>query len=124
MDISCSIQQWMWSKGRGLISPCSIHHQCTVLYTVLLTNYFLATALPINGVTQKELSAEYQIFSTPAGYVFAIWGIIYLGLTAYITVQFPMADFQSDWTFLVVSCVCNATWLMIWHYRYLSISLC
>ena len=57
---------------------------CFIL--VLVTNY-LATALPINGVTQKELSAEYQIFLTPAGYVFAIWGLIYLGLTAYITVQ-------------------------------------
>lgn len=98
---------------------------CFVL--VLLTNY-LATALPINGVTQKELSAEYQIFLTPAGYVFAIWGLIYLGLTAYITAQ-ALPKWLDDSRIrgldvpFVVSCVCNATWLVIWHYRYLTASV-
>ena len=94
---------------------------------VLLTNY-LATALPINGVTQKELSAEYQIFLTPAGYVFSIWGLIYLGLTVYITVQ-ALPKWLDDQRIrgldlpFVVSSVCNALWLVVWHYRYLSVSV-
>ena len=94
---------------------------------VLMTNY-LATALPINGVTQKELSAEYQIFLTPAGYVFAIWGLIYLGLTAYIIAQ-ALPKWLDDKRIrgldvpFVVSCVCNATWLVVWHYRYLTVSV-
>ena len=47
-------------------------------FVMVLTVNYLANALPINGVTQKELSAEYHIHLTPAGYVFAIWGVIYL----------------------------------------------
>ena len=94
---------------------------------VLLTNY-LATALPINGVTQKELSAEYQIFLTPAGYVFSIWGLIYLGLTVYITVQ-ALPKWLDDARIrgldlpFLVSSVCNALWLVVWHYRYLLVSV-
>ena len=102
-----------------------INVMCFIL--VLVTNY-LATALPINGVTQKELSAEYQIFLTPAGYVFAIWGVIYLGLTTYITVQ-ALPKWLDDSRIrgldlpFVVSCVFNATWLVVWHYRYLTVSV-
>ena len=102
-----------------------INIACFIL--VLSTNY-LATALPINGVTQKELSAEYQIFLTPAGYVFSIWGIIYLGLTAYITVQ-ALPKWLDDSRIrgldlpFVASSVCNAMWLIVWHYRYLTVSV-
>ena len=94
---------------------------------VLSVNY-LANALPINGVTQKELSAEYHIYLTPEGYVFSIWGVIYLGLITYIITQaLPKwidhaAIRRLDLPF-VLSCIFNASWLMVWHYRYLSISV-
>ncbi|MAA80273.1 MAG: hypothetical protein CL916_13545 [Deltaproteobacteria bacterium] len=95
--------------------------------TVLTINY-LANELPLNGVTQKELSASYSIHITPAGYVFAIWGLIYLGLLAYIVIQ-AMPKWVSreelrrlDLPF-AISCACNALWLVVWHYQYLSLSV-
>lgn len=42
-----------------------------------------ANILPINGVRTGELSARYPTGFTPAGWVFSIWGLIYLGLIAF-----------------------------------------
>jgi hypothetical protein len=38
-----------------------------------------ANALPLNGQTTAEISDRFHVFVIPAGYVFAIWGLIYLG---------------------------------------------
>ena len=48
----------------------------------------LANALPINGLQTGAISDSFPVYFTPAGYVFAIWGVIYLGLLAYAT-RFP-----------------------------------
>ena len=45
----------------------------------LIVNW-LATALPINGKTPGEISDSFDVFFVPAGYVFSIWGLIYLFL--------------------------------------------
>ena len=37
-----------------------------------------ANALPLNGQTTAMISDRFRVFVTPAGYVFAIWGVIYL----------------------------------------------
>ncbi|MFN2222496.1 MAG: hypothetical protein ACK2UH_08095 [Candidatus Promineifilaceae bacterium] len=50
----------------------------------------LTTALPINSQTTAEISDRFDVFLVPAGYVFSIWGIIYLGLVLYAAYQgFP-----------------------------------
>ena len=60
--------------------------------------------------------------------MFSIWGVIYLGLIAYITVQAlpKWLDNKSlrrlDLPF-VLSSICNAVWLVVWHYRSLTISV-
>ena len=43
----------------------------------------LATGLPLNGQTTGEISDKFDVFFVPAGYVFSIWGLIYVGLIAY-----------------------------------------
>jgi len=80
----------------------------------------LANALPLFGRDTGEVSALFPSLVTPAGYVFAIWGVIYLGLLAYTAAQFlsPLAtDSLPDrlaWP-LIVSNVANASWLLLWH---------
>jgi hypothetical protein len=57
----------------------------------------------------------------PAGYVFAIWGIIYLGLIAYTVYQALPAqrdDARLDrvgWLY-IWACAANSLWLIVWHY--------
>ena len=37
-----------------------------------------ANALPINGLTTGEITDRFSVYVIPAGYVFSIWGVIYL----------------------------------------------
>src|SRR3989304_3325416 len=43
-----------------------------------------ANALPINGQTTAGISDRFRVFVVPAGYVFAIWGLIYLGQLGFL----------------------------------------
>jgi hypothetical protein len=46
-----------------------------------------ANALPLNGLNTGELSDRSKIFFVPAGFVFSIWGLRYLGLITYAIYQ-------------------------------------
>ncbi len=48
----------------------------------------LANALPLNGQNTGQISDRFKVLFVPAGYVFAIWGVIYIGLVAYGIYQF------------------------------------
>ena len=63
--------------------------QFIVLLSILLTLIIngLANALPFNGLTTGEISNRFQVYFVPAGYVFSIWGVIYLGLMAFAVYQ-------------------------------------
>ena len=88
----------------------------------------LANALPINGVTTGEISDTFPVYFVPAGYVFAIWGVIYLGLLGFVIYQLLPAQRESlrlqriGWWF-VVGCLANAAWIFFWHYRIFPITL-
>lgn len=92
---------------------------------VIVMNY-LANALPINGKTTGELSAEYPNLFVPAGITFSIWGIIYLLLAVFIIMQFMDTNKELvsaiGWAFLLSS-IFNALWIVAWHYQKLSLSL-
>ncbi len=52
-----------------------------LLAITIAVNYAGAAGF-INGMTQKAVSAKFSTLITPAGYAFAIWGVIYLLLAA------------------------------------------
>ena len=45
----------------------------------LVMNY-LATSLPLNGMSTKALSDGLSTLITPAGFTFGIWSLIYVGV--------------------------------------------
>ena len=57
---------------------------------VIAVSYISQTGI-INGNTMGSLSAEYYNLFTPAGYAFAIWGIIFLGLLIFSGYQLYQA---------------------------------
>jgi hypothetical protein len=96
---------------------------------VLLVNY-LATALPINGQGPGEVSANYPVLFTPAGYVFSIWGLIYLGLLGFVVYQaLPSSsdgsglDLDRVVGLFIVTNIFNSIWIFAWHYELLWFSL-
>lgn len=97
---------------------------------VILLN-FLANYLPINNRTTGELSDLYPNLFVPAGFTFAIWGIIYLLLLIFIVFQLINAfrdDTQSGYIlkigyWFLLSCMANASWILAWHHEKVLLSL-
>lgn len=88
---------------------------------------FLANIIPLNGQNTGEISDRFKVFFVPAGYVFSIWGLIYVGLAAYAVFQALPAQKSEPslrrigWPFLVASAA-NIIWLFFWHYNLFPLS--
>lgn len=101
----------------------TVRQVVNVLATLLaLVVNGLANALPLNGKTTGEISDGLKNYFTPAGYVFSIWGLIYLGLIAFAIYQALPA--QRDNPLLkrigylyALSCLANSAWIFLWHYE-------
>jgi hypothetical protein len=97
--------------------------QVLVVITVLLTITVngLANALPINGMNTGQISDRFHVLFVPAGYVFSIWGVIYLGLLAYAVFQALPSQkenprLQATGWWVVLGGLANSIWIFLWHY--------
>ncbi len=98
----------------------------TFIFTLIVN--FLATNLPLNDLTTGEISDMFDIYFVPAGYVFAIWGLIYLGLLGFLIYQALPVNRDNQrlakidgWFSL--SNIANALWLVSFHYLQFGIAL-
>ncbi len=95
---------------------------------IALTVNILASTLPLNGQNTGEISDRFQVYFVPAGYVFAIWGIIYIGWIAFAIYQFLPAQkenprLQNLGFLFALSGIFNAAWLFCWHYNQFGLSV-
>ena len=107
-----------------------IVRQILVLIAAFTTVIFniVASALPLNGLNTGDISDRFKIFFVPAGYVFSIWGLIYLGLIAYAIYQVLPAQrenprLRSIGYIFILSCAANIAWLYMWHYEIFNYTL-
>lgn len=94
---------------------------------VIFVNYLAATGV-VNNKTTGELSDTYTTDITPAGYAFAIWSLIYLGLIAFsiyqaLPSQTENSLFKKIRTLYIVNCVANCAWIYAWHYELIPLSI-
>jgi hypothetical protein len=100
-----------------------------ILSVVLaLTVNTLASTLPLNGQNTGEISDRFQVFFVPAGYVFAIWGVIYIGWIAFAVYQALPGQKESPRLrklgyLFALSGLFNAAWLFCWHYNQFALSV-
>jgi hypothetical protein len=107
-----------------------IFRQISVIITVLATLVInvLANALPINGQNTGEISDRFKVYFVPAGYVFAIWGLIYVGLIAYAIYQAIPSQRSNDrlrstgW-WVSLGGLANIAWIFLWHYNQFTLTL-
>ncbi len=90
---------------------------------IALTVNILASVLPLNGQNTGEISDRFKVYFVPAGYVFAIWGIIYIGWIAYTIYQFLPSQKENPRLrklgyLFALSGIFNAAWLFTWHYNF------
>jgi translocator protein len=88
----------------------------------------LAGTTVLNDRTTAQVSDLYSNPFTPAGYVFAIWGIIYTLLGVFVIYQ--VLPKQKDKPFqrqisalFILSSIFNVAWLFLWQYDYITLSV-
>jgi hypothetical protein len=105
------------------------HQIVTILLTLLtITVNILANALPLNGQGTGEISDRFAIYFVPAGYVFSIWGLIYLGLIAFAIYQALPAQRDNEllrgiYPAYWIGSIANAAWIYLWHYEFFPLTL-
>jgi benzodiazapine receptor len=81
-----------------------------------------AVQTPLYGVDTAQISEENETLLTPAGFTFAIWGVIYVGLISFSLYALIMRQGKSEVlrnaaTGFVVAAIANIAWLHFWHSR-------
>jgi hypothetical protein len=102
----------------------NVIRQIAVVVTVVITLVvnILADVLPINGLNTGAISDTFHVYFVPAGYVFAIWGIIYIGLIAYAVYQALPSQrenprLQATGWWIALGGLANSAWIFLWHYE-------
>jgi hypothetical protein len=97
----------------------------------VIINY-LAISLPLGFGTTQELSDAIPNLFVPAGITFSIWGIIYILLGLFSIYQFrdifksnkiEMPYLEKVNIFFIISNLANLTWILLWHYQLVPLSL-
>lgn len=94
----------------------------------VLVNGLAGSTTILGGKNTAQISDAYPTLITPAGYVFSIWGVIYILLGIFVVYQaLPSQQgkgFQKriGWLFALSSLV-NIAWLFLWQFEYLSFSV-
>lgn len=107
----------------------SIKQILVILATlVMLTVNALANILPLNGLNTGQISDQFKVFFVPAGYVFSIWGVIYILLAAFTIYQAlpaqrntPELERIRGW--YILGSLANAAWIFFWHYQKFDLTL-
>lgn len=105
------------------MSKDTIRQYANLISVILaLVVNILASTLPLNGQNTGEISDRFQVYFVPAGYVFSIWGVIYIAWIAFTIFQFQPSQKDSPRLrrlgyLFAMSNIANAAWLFCWHYN-------
>ena len=99
-----------------------------IAYVVTLAVNGLAGTTLLNGRTTATVSDTYPTLVTPAGYVFSIWGVIYLLLLAFVIYQVLPSQRDKPYqkqigALFILSGLFNVVWLFLWQYDYITLSV-
>lgn len=105
-----------------------------ISFIVMLTlNGLAGSSTLLGGVNTAAVSDRFQNLFTPAGFTFAIWGIIYLLLPLFVLYVFGVGRRKkssiSDQTLAkiarlaTINFALNATWILAWQYQVLWLSV-
>lgn len=89
-------------------------------YVLMIGINTAANILPLNNLTTGQVSNSLHMLFVPAGWVFFIWGLIYLLLAGFVFYLFSTPeDFETTRLasiLFIISCFLNAAWVVAWHY--------
>jgi hypothetical protein len=115
-------------KGDGPVKDTLRQVAVTLSTLAVIAVNGLASSSGLNGQTTGQISDRFKVYFVPAGYTFAIWGLIYLGLIGLTVYQWLPSQRQNPnlrrigWPY-VLSCAANIAWLFLWHYEFFELTL-
>jgi benzodiazapine receptor len=94
----------------------------------VLVNGLAGSTTIIGGKNTAQISDANPTLITPAGYVFSIWGIIYILLGVFAVFQALPSEHGKDFQkriglLFVLSSLSNIVWLFLWQFEYLGLSV-
>jgi hypothetical protein len=94
----------------------------------VVVNGLAGSTTVLGGVTSADVSDMYPTLITPAGFTFAIWGVIYTLLALFVVYHALPRNRDKPFLskiglFFGLSSVCNVCWLFLWHYDLITYSL-
>lgn len=102
-------------------------------YILMIVLNALANIIPIGGENTGAISDSYPNLFAPAGFTFAIWGVIYvlLGFFTFFLIRYRErnnahelnASIRKISDAFIISSLANAIWILAWHYRMIGLSL-
>jgi translocator protein len=115
---------YMQNLNAKILKPTNI---IFYILTIIINSLAGGTTL-IGGKLTAAVSDSNSTLITPAGYVFSIWGIIYILLGAFVIYQALPSRRSRGFTekigwLLVLSSIINIVWIFFWQFEYLTISV-
>ena len=95
---------------------------------MVIVNGLAGSTTLLGGKNTAEISDANPTLITPAGYVFSIWGIIYVLLGIFVIFQALPREKEKEyhgkigWLFILSSAF-NIIWLFLWQFEYLVFSV-
>lgn len=101
---------------------------CVVSVIGAIAGNALANILPFNGQTTGAVSNRFDVLFTPAGYVFGIWGLLYITWCVFTVYQLLPSQrsnprLQRVTYLFALSGVVNVLWLWLWHHEYFALTV-
>ena len=106
---------------------------------LIVNTLSLVFALVLNGLAGSgvfggrnvgDVSAQYETLITPAGYAFAIWGLIYLLLILFVAYQWVAwlkngkdTALKQTGLWFALGNIANGLWIVLWLNEYMALSV-
>jgi len=96
--------------------------------STIVINALAGSTTLIGGVNTATISDLYPTLITPAGFTFAIWGVIYFLLGVFVFYQALPSQREKEyhkqigWLFVLIS-IANIVWIFLWQYRLLTLTV-
>ncbi len=99
--------------------------------TFFFTLFINANSSWFTGRDIGDISNQFNTLITPAGYAFAIWGLIYLLLLGFIGFQWYQwivnkngALIKQIGSWFILTNIANMSWVIVWVYEWTGLSVC
>lgn len=98
-----------------------------IVYALTLIGNAVIEGGRVGGTTSADIAYGVFTWFTPAGYVFAIWSLIYVAMIVWLVAYTRTAPARPDRftmtsILFIASCALNVLWLALWHFELVGVS--